>query len=84
VLPVLTERWDNRAGLAALATRPGGLPPTVVVQGDADEVIPFRQGRALAATQPGVRFVPVAGGHHNDLYDLAPTVLREAMDAVAR
>ena len=44
--------------------------PVLVFHGDADEVVPHRQGRAVfdAAAEPKT-FVTIAGGHHNDLLD---------------
>jgi pimeloyl-ACP methyl ester carboxylesterase len=83
VEPILTERWDNAARLAELGALAPGRPPLVIVHGRDDEVIPFRFGERLAATAPWARFVPVPGGRHNDLYDVAPDVIRRAMAEVA-
>lgn len=44
--------------------------PTLVVHGDADEVIPFAMGEAVAKAIAGAKFVRVAGAHHNDLLSL--------------
>lgn len=44
--------------------------PTLVVHGDADEVIPFTMGEAVAKAIAGATFVRVAGAHHNDLLSL--------------
>jgi uncharacterized protein len=43
--------------------------PLLVLHGDADEVVPFGQGRAVfeAAGEPK-RFVRIPGAHHNDTY----------------
>jgi hypothetical protein len=41
--------------------------PTLVLHGDRDRVIPFAQGRALAALRPGITFVAIPGAGHNDL-----------------
>jgi pimeloyl-ACP methyl ester carboxylesterase len=41
--------------------------PTLILHGTEDEVIPFEQGRRLAGRIPGAIFVPIRGGHHNDL-----------------
>lgn len=84
VHPLLTERWDNAARLAELGAHAPGRPPTVILHGEADEVIPFRFGQRLAASAPWTRFVAVPGGRHNDLYDVAPEVIRAAMAEVAR
>jgi fermentation-respiration switch protein FrsA (DUF1100 family) len=41
--------------------------PTIVVHGDADELIPFAMGEAVARGIGGAKLVRVAGGHHADL-----------------
>jgi fermentation-respiration switch protein FrsA (DUF1100 family) len=42
--------------------------PLLIVHGDADEIVPFRQGQAVFATaNPPKRFWRVPGAHHNDL-----------------
>ena len=43
--------------------------PILMMHGDDDEVIPFAQGRRLAAAAPAATFVAIPGGHHNDLAD---------------
>jgi pimeloyl-ACP methyl ester carboxylesterase len=43
--------------------------PTLIVHGEDDEVIPFAQGKKLAATLSTVKFKAVPGAHHNDLAD---------------
>lgn len=42
--------------------------PTLVFHGDADEVVPFPMGQKLSGAIRGAVFVPVPGGHHNDLF----------------
>jgi pimeloyl-ACP methyl ester carboxylesterase len=42
--------------------------PTLIVHGDADEVIPFSMGERLAGAIHGSRLVRVGGGHHGDLF----------------
>jgi fermentation-respiration switch protein FrsA (DUF1100 family) len=46
--------------------------PLMVIHGDADEIVPFSQGRAVfnAANEPK-QFWPVRGAHHNDLLEVA-------------
>lgn len=51
--------------------------PTLVAHGDADEIIPFEMGEAVARALPKARFIRVPGAHHNDV--LRPDVL----DAIA-
>jgi fermentation-respiration switch protein FrsA (DUF1100 family) len=66
VLLVLSVFSSYRLPTAALAGRAGA--PVLVMHGDADRVIPFRNGRALydALPQPK-RFEVIGGGDHNDL-----------------
>jgi alpha-beta hydrolase superfamily lysophospholipase len=45
--------------------------PILIVQGDEDEVIPFSQGKKLAAILNSIEFVPIRHGHHNDLADFS-------------
>lgn len=48
--------------------------PTLVVHGDRDRIVPFAEGKAVAAKIPGARFVHVAGGGHTDLFGDPDTV----------
>jgi hypothetical protein len=51
--------------------------PTLVIHGNADEVIPFAMGQAVAKAIPGATLHVVSGGHHNDLFDRwRPEVLK--------
>lgn len=53
------RRWDS------LARIPGLRAPLLVLHGDADEVIPYAQGRALFAAAPEPKtFFTVRGGEH--------------------
>jgi hypothetical protein len=58
--------------------------PTLVVHGDADEVIPFAMGEQLAATFPRARLVRVPGGHHGDLFVRARARVLDAIETLAR
>lgn len=42
--------------------------PTLVVHGDADDVIPFWMGHQVARSIAGARLLRVPGGHHGDLF----------------
>jgi fermentation-respiration switch protein FrsA (DUF1100 family) len=44
--------------------------PVLILHGDADEVVPYRQGRAVfeAAREPKA-FATIPGAHHNDLLE---------------
>jgi fermentation-respiration switch protein FrsA (DUF1100 family) len=60
---LLQTRWDSEAKIQELRV------PLLVLHGDADEVVPFEQGRALYARAPGPKtFYPIAGAGHNDTY----------------
>jgi len=41
--------------------------PTLIVHGDADEIVPFWMGERLARQLPAARLLRVSGGHHSDL-----------------
>jgi uncharacterized protein len=63
VLSVFASYRLPTAGYAARAGR-----PVLVMHGDADTVIPFRNGRALFEALPEPkRFAVIPGGDHNDL-----------------
>ena len=66
---IVDERLDT------LAKAPRIHVPTLVVQGDRDEVVPFEMGAEVADAIKGAVFVRVPGGHHNDLYTRDPTLL---------
>ena len=42
--------------------------PTLVIHGDADEIVPFWMGERLSASIAGARLLRVPGGHHHDLF----------------
>ena len=42
--------------------------PTIVLHGDADEIVPFWMGQSVAEAIPGARLLRVPGGHHGDLF----------------
>lgn len=59
---IARDRYDS------LGKASGVHVPTVVVHGDADEVVPWDMGRELAAAIPGAKLVTVPGAHHGDVY----------------
>jgi pimeloyl-ACP methyl ester carboxylesterase len=76
-LPVtllMSHRFDT------LAKAPSIRAATLVAHGDADEVVPFPMGEAVARAIPGARFVRVAGGHHMDLLVTMPTLFDTIVD----
>jgi uncharacterized protein len=55
-------RWDS------LGKIPGLRAPLLVLHGDADETIPYAQGRALFAAAPEPKtFFTIRGGHHYEM-----------------
>ncbi len=51
--------------------------PTLVMHAPADPIVPFEQGRWLAETIPGARFVELAGQDHAPWFDTADEVVGE-------
>jgi hypothetical protein len=56
---LIRDRFDN---LRALRTYRG---PLLVLHGGLDQIVPVREGRALAAAVPGAQFVQMACGHND-------------------
>jgi uncharacterized protein len=65
---VMTHRLDTHARAKDIAQ------PVLVAHGDADEIVPFEMGEAVAKALPNARFMRVEGAHHNDV--LRPEVLQ--------
>lgn len=65
---LVADRFDS------LSKAPRVKQPVVVLHGTRDEVIPFEQGRRLAAAFPDARFVPLEGRGHNDVFGQAELV----------
>ncbi len=42
--------------------------PTLVIHGDADEIVAFWMGSRVEGAIAGARLLRVAGGHHGDLF----------------
>ena len=74
----LPARWICPDRFDTLSKAPGLRVPTLVIHGDADEVVPFTMGRQVAAAVSGATMRIVAGGHHNDLFLTEPRQLVEA------
>jgi pimeloyl-ACP methyl ester carboxylesterase len=85
-LPLLPARFVATERFDTLSKAPEIRIPTLVIHGDADEVVPLAMGRAVAAAVPGAKLHVVHGGHHNDLWHLWlwRRELVEALDAFAR
>jgi pimeloyl-ACP methyl ester carboxylesterase len=58
--------------------------PTLVIHGDADEIVPFWMGDVLASSIAGARLLRVAGGHHGDLFLLERDRLLAAITALSQ
>jgi hypothetical protein len=66
--PVAPARWLVRDAFDTLAKSGEIHVPTLVIHGDADEVVPFWMGERLSRAIAGARLVRVSGGHHGDLF----------------
>jgi pimeloyl-ACP methyl ester carboxylesterase len=58
--------------------------PTLIVHGDADEIVPFWMGRELAHVIVGARLLVVPGGHHGDLFAREPEALWREIASLGR
>jgi uncharacterized protein len=74
---LLVHRFDNHARLSEIAAV--GLPPTTIIHGDRDGLIPVAMGRTLAESQPGIHFTVIVGAEHNDVLDLGAREIQAAM-----
>ena len=59
---LLPHRFDTLGKTAQIRV------PTLVIHGDADEIVPFWMGTRLASAIPGARLLRVEGGRHGDLF----------------
>lgn len=57
--------------------------PTLIIHGDADEVVPFWMGERLAGAIARARLVHVVGGRHGDLFAREPERLVGAIAALS-
>ena len=79
---IVTHRFDNRAAMAGLAARDG---KAWILHGADDEIIPSSMGSELAAIGgKTTRLILLPGAGHNDLFDLAPHAVAEAMREIRR
>jgi fermentation-respiration switch protein FrsA (DUF1100 family) len=63
--------WLFRTRYDTLGTIGRVRAPVLVLHGDADEVVPYRQGRAVFDAAPGPKsFIAIPGGHHNDVLEV--------------
>ncbi len=68
VVPILPARLLVPPQFDTLAKTPEIRVPTLVIHGDADEIVPFWMGTRLAAAIPGAHLLRVEGGRHGDLF----------------
>lgn len=93
VTPLSTGRDFGRAHMGAVSALAGRSfdslgraakisEPVLIIHGDADEVIPYENGKKLFAALPGPkRHVTIAGSHHNDLEFVLPATYWAAFSA---
>jgi len=72
---LVADRFETLAKAAAIHV------PTLVVHGDADEVVPFSMGQRVSSAVAGARLLRVRGGHHGDLFARDG---EEILDEIAR
>ncbi len=68
------DKFPNQARLAQIQV------PVLIIHGEADEIIPFSHGETLyAAAQSPKYFLAIPQGQHNDLFQVAPEQIRQAL-----
>ena len=72
------DRFDTLGKVAQIRV------PTLVIHGDADEIVPFWMGRTLASSIAGAALLRVRGGHHGDLFLREGERLLGAISALSR
>lgn len=75
---IVPDRFDTLGKSAEIHV------PTLVIHGDADEVVPFWMGRRLSSSIRGARLLRVRGGHHGDLFLRERAALIGAIGEIAR
>ncbi len=73
---LLADRFDTLAKAASIRV------PTLVIHGDADEIVPFAMGRRVAGAIAGARLLRVPAGRHGDLFARDGTRLFDAIVAL--
>lgn len=74
---LVSDHFDTLAKAAQLHL------PTLVIHGDADEIVPFWMGQRVAGAIEGAQLLRVPGGHHGDLFAKDGAHLVEAMASLA-
>jgi len=75
---LFSDRFDTLGKAAQIRV------PTLIVHGDADEVVPFWMGQGLASTIVGARLMHVVEGHHGDLFVRDRERILDALDSLVR
>jgi fermentation-respiration switch protein FrsA (DUF1100 family) len=81
VVPILPGRILVADTFDTLAKAPDVRMPTLVVHGDADEVVPFWMGERVASAIAGAELVRIRDGRHGDLFARDG---RRILDAITR
>jgi fermentation-respiration switch protein FrsA (DUF1100 family) len=68
VVPILPARLLVPDHFDTLAKSRDIHIPTLIIHGDADEIVPYWMSERLARDIRGARLVRIAGGHHGDLF----------------
>lgn len=79
--PWLPARWMVRDRFDTWSRAPAIAAPTLLVHGDADDLIPPAMSAALARRLPDARRVLLPGTHHNDVFARS---MIELVDALRR
>jgi uncharacterized protein len=66
-----------------LAKADGIRVPTLVIHGDADEIVPFSMGARVAEAIRGAMLLRIPGGHHGDLFAREGARLVRAIVAIS-
>jgi uncharacterized protein len=75
---IVWHRFDNLEQLKKMERK--GEAEVFVLHGSDDEAIPVEMSRKLAAEVPGVvRYTEIPAGRHNNLQDIAPETVRQAL-----
>jgi len=75
---LLRHRFDNVASLKSILSRTE-VPEIWIFHGEADEIIPPKMGHALADLDPTrIKFHPIPGARHNDVFRLPLSASLEA------
>lgn len=72
---IIADRFDTAAKASELTL------PTLILHGDADDVVPYDMGVTLSDALPNAELITVPGGRHNDIFALKG---QELLQRIAR